>query len=127
LGTLKADGAALAGGLASLVPAGQAVGGAGALYLVKYIGFSNTYYFVAAALAVVPGGVALQEPVVARVTAGTGLQRMGAEVGVVRQAGVGRSPSRAHRWLGWRLQSCLPVPWRWAYRCSIRGRGSWLQ
>ena len=78
---------------------GQAVGGAGALYLVKYIGFSNTYFFVAAAILAVTLLVVLplQEPVMARVAAaGAGLQRMGAEVRLfVRQVWGAFTESRA--------------------------------
>ncbi len=59
VGTLRADERGMAGGLTFAgALLGQAVGGAGALYLVKYIGFSNTYFFVAAAILAghVPGG-----------------------------------------------------------------------
>ena len=71
VGTLKADERGMAGGLTFAgAYLGQAVGGAGALYLVKYIGFSNTYFFVAAAILAVTLLVVLplQEPVVARVS-----------------------------------------------------------
>jgi PAT family beta-lactamase induction signal transducer AmpG len=83
VGTLKEDERGMAGGLTfSGAYLGQIVGGSGALYLVKYIGFSNTFFFVAASilavtlLVVVP----LKEPVLARAaTAGAGLRRIGSE------------------------------------------------
>ncbi len=98
--TLKADERGMAGGLTFAgAYLGQAVGGAGALYLIQYIGFSNTYFFVAASilavtlLVVVP----LQEPVLARAAAaGHGLQRVGAEISqFVRQVWGAFTESRA--------------------------------
>lgn len=84
VGTLKEDERGMAGGLTFAgAYLGQIVGGAGALYLVKYIGFSNTYFFVAAAILLVTVLVVLplREPVMARVAAaGSGLQRVGAEI-----------------------------------------------
>ncbi len=82
--TLQADERGMAGGLTFAgAYLGQAVGGAGALYLVKYVGFANTYFFVAGAILAVTLLVVLplQEPVMARATAaGAGLQRIGSEI-----------------------------------------------
>jgi MFS transporter, PAT family, beta-lactamase induction signal transducer AmpG len=87
--TLRADERGMAGGLTFCgAYLGQAVGGAGALYLIEYVGFSNTYFFVAAAILAVTVLVVLplQEPVVPRVAAaGAGLQRMGAEISLFVQ------------------------------------------
>jgi MFS transporter, PAT family, beta-lactamase induction signal transducer AmpG len=84
VGTLKADERGMAGGLTFAgAYLGQGIGGAGALYLVDYVGFSNTYFFIAGTILAVTLLVVLplQEPVIARVAAaGAGLQRMGAEV-----------------------------------------------
>lgn len=84
VGTLKEDERGMAGGLTFAgAYLGQAIGGSGALYLVKYVGFSNTYFFVAAAILLVTMLVVLplREPVLARATAaGEGLQRVGAEL-----------------------------------------------
>ena len=100
VGTLRADERGMAGGLTFAgALLGQAVGGAGSLYLVKYIGFSNTYFFVAAAILAVTFLVVLplQEPVLVRVNAaGAGLQRMGAEIRLfVRQVWAAFTESRA--------------------------------
>jgi PAT family beta-lactamase induction signal transducer AmpG len=85
VGTLKESERGLAGGLTFAgAYLGQAIGGSGALYLVQYIGFSNTYYFVAAAILTVTVLVVLplQEPLMVRATAaGSGLARIGAEIG----------------------------------------------
>ena len=91
VGTLKEDERGMAGGLTFAgAYLGQAVGGSGALFLIKYIGFSNTYFFVAAAILAVTFFVVvpLREPVLARaVAAGTGLKRVSGEIGqFVRQA-----------------------------------------
>lgn len=84
--TLKEDERGMAGGLTFAgAYLGQAAGGAGALFLIQYVGFANTYYFVAAAILAVTVFVVLplREPVVERVTAaGTGLARIGAEIGL---------------------------------------------
>ena len=100
VGTLKEDERGMAGGLTFAgAYLGQVVGGSGALYLIKHIGFSNTYFFVAAAILAVTFFVVLplREPVVTRVTAaGTGLARMGGEVALfVRQAWSAFTESRA--------------------------------
>jgi PAT family beta-lactamase induction signal transducer AmpG len=82
--TLKEDERGMAGGLTFAgAYLGQAVGGAGALYLVKFIGFSNTYFFVAAAILAVTIFVVLplREPVMPRfAAAGSGLSRIAAEI-----------------------------------------------
>ena len=109
---------------------GQAVGGAGALYLVKYIGFSNTYFFVAAAILAVTLLVVLplQEPVVARVRRGRcrAAAHAAPKIRLFVQRGLGRV-HRVARIAGRPgvCQSCPPVPWRWACRCSIRWRWIW--
>ncbi|MEO5616490.1 MAG: MFS transporter [Candidatus Eisenbacteria bacterium] len=52
--TLKADERGLANGLMfGGAYLGQAIGGAGVLFLTPFVGFSNTYYFVAAAIGLV--------------------------------------------------------------------------
>ena len=82
--TLQSDERGMAGGLTFAgAYLGQAVGGAGALYLVQYVGFTNTYYFVAAAILAVTVFVVLplREPVMPRLAAaGSGLARVGAEI-----------------------------------------------
>jgi PAT family beta-lactamase induction signal transducer AmpG len=84
VGTLKEDERGMAGGLTFAgAYLGQAVGGAGALYLVKYVGFSNTFFFVAAAILIVTVFVVLplREPVMPRIAAaGSGLARVAAEI-----------------------------------------------
>jgi MFS transporter, PAT family, beta-lactamase induction signal transducer AmpG len=98
--TLKADERGMAGGLTFAgAYLGQIVGGAGALFLVKYIGFSNTFFFVAAAILSVTLFVVLplREPVMPRITAaGSGLKHIGAEVSVfTRQVWGAFTESRA--------------------------------
>jgi PAT family beta-lactamase induction signal transducer AmpG len=84
VGILKEDERGMAGGLTFAGQyLGQAAGGSGALYLIKYVGFTNTYFFVAAVIFAVTLFVVipLREPVLARVTAaGSGLARIGAEI-----------------------------------------------
>ena len=84
VGTLRADERGMAGGLTfAAAYLGQGIGGAGALYLVKYLSFENTYFFVAAVILTVTMLVVLplQEPVLARVAAsGHGLRRIAAEI-----------------------------------------------
>jgi MFS transporter, PAT family, beta-lactamase induction signal transducer AmpG len=98
--TLHEDERGMAGGLTFAgAYLGQIVGGACALFLVKYIGFSNTYFFVAGAILCVTIFVVLplREPVTQRVAAaGSGLTRMGAELGLfVRQVWGAFTESRA--------------------------------
>jgi PAT family beta-lactamase induction signal transducer AmpG len=100
VGTLQADERGMAGGLTFAgAYLGQVVGGSGALYLIKYVGFSNTYFFVAAAILAVTLFVVvpLREPVIARtVAAGAGLARIGGEIALfVRQAWSAFTASRA--------------------------------
>jgi len=100
VGTLREDERGMAGGLTFAgAYLGQAIGGSGALYLVKYVGFANTYFFVAAAILFVTVLVVLplQEPVVARtVAAGAGLKRIGAEISLfLRQVWGAFTESRA--------------------------------
>lgn len=82
--TLKEDERGMAGGLTFAgAYLGQIVGGACALFLVKHIGFDNTYFFVAGAILCVTVFVVLplREPVLPRVAAvGSGLARISAEV-----------------------------------------------
>lgn len=98
--TLREDERGMAGGLTFAgAYLGQAIGGAGALFLVRHIGFENTYYFVAAAILAVTLLVVLplREPVMARVAAaGTGLQRIGSELTIfIRQLWDSFTDSRA--------------------------------
>lgn len=98
--TLKADERGMAGGLTFAgAYLGQIVGGACALFLVKHIGFSNTYFFVAGAILCVTIFVVLplREPVLPRMGAtGSGLQRIGTELGLfVRQVWGAFTESRA--------------------------------
>ena len=83
--TLKEDERGMAGGLTFAgAYLGQAVGGAGALFLVKYIGFNNTFFVVAAAILAVTVFVVLplREPLMPRIAAaGSGLARAGAQIG----------------------------------------------
>jgi len=78
--SLKEDERGMAGGLTFAGQyLGQAIGGAGALFLVSWVGFSNTFYFVVAAILAVTVFVVLplREPVIERLVAtGSGLQRV---------------------------------------------------
>jgi len=80
VGTLKEDERGMAGGLTFAGSyLGQIIGGSGSLFLVKYIGFSNTFFFVAASILAVTLLVVLplKEPVLARIAGtGSGLQRI---------------------------------------------------
>jgi PAT family beta-lactamase induction signal transducer AmpG len=98
--TLKEDERGMAGGLTFAGSyLGQIVGGACALFLVKYVGFSNTYFFIAGAILLVTVFVVLplREPAMPRIAAaGSGVARIGAELGVfVRQAWAAFTDSRA--------------------------------
>jgi MFS transporter, PAT family, beta-lactamase induction signal transducer AmpG len=97
---LKSDERGMAGGLTFAgAYLGQIVGGACALYLVKYVGFNNTYFFVAGAILLVTVFVVLplREPAFPRATSGnSGLAHIGAEAGAfIRQAWSAFTESRA--------------------------------
>src|SRR5689334_8300932 len=100
VGILKEDERGMAGGLTFAGQyLGQTIGGAGALYLISYVGFGNTYFFVAASIAAVTLFVVLplREPKLLREAApGAGLARIGAEISLfVRDAWTAFTDSRA--------------------------------
>jgi MFS family permease len=117
--TLQADERGMAGGLTFAgAYLGQAVGGAGALYLVQYVGFTNTLLRRRRD----PGrdgvrGVAAARAGHARLAAaGSGLARVGAEINHHISQVWGAFTESCASLVALHLRCCRPAPWHWAWR-----------
>lgn len=130
--TLHQDERGLANGMMFAGAAiGQAVGGAGVLFLAGYTGFQPTFVFVACAILAVTLFVVLpmrEPPGPPRAALAAGASRMRAALGEMR----GFSVASFRAFLGTRgalsgLRSrCCPRGrWRWGWRCSRTSRSSW--